>query len=66
MPHSCPINPNEACSGGNPKHDKTIEFNGNTQKVKTTEHHGDPIPRNVKGIKVLPKIAMSKALKQIQ
>ena len=45
----------EACSGGNPKRGKVVEFDDNNQEVNTTENCGDPIPRKKKGTKVATK-----------
>ena len=39
-----PHTPIEACSGGNPKRAKAVEFNDSTQEVNTMENRGDTIP----------------------
>ena len=53
----------KACTGGNPKFGKVIEFYKNTQEVNTMENHGYPIPRNKKGVKVTTKKCKIKSAK---
>ena len=40
-----PHNGREACSGGNKKRDKTVQFDGTTEEMKITTARDAPIPR---------------------
>ena len=58
-----PIKNKEACSGGNPKRGKTVEFNENTQEVNVMENCDNTIPRNKKGKKLAIKKRNIKSVK---